>query len=160
MAKRIRIQPTSKKLAPYRGSSADGRHGSRVINGKDFLPNEDGRSRWARLARSTMHAMVAHCGVCISATQRMICRRIGALEAELIFQEDRIAALRRKGKEPPTSALATYSSFAAQQRRLMLDIGLEKAGDANPSHDEPSDLASYINSRANGHARNGARAKQ
>jgi hypothetical protein len=161
MTKRIRIQSTRHSLAPYRGKHDDGRHSSRVVSGKDLLPNEDGRSRWARLLRSTMQAMIAHCGPRISDTQRMACRRIGALEAELIFTEDRIAKIRRQGKEPPTALLATYSSFVVQQRRLMLDLGWERAGDSKASQDEPEDLASYINSRANGHARNGhARAKQ
>jgi hypothetical protein len=155
MVKRIRAATSKKAPAPYRGSSADGRHSSRISTGRDLLPNEDGRSRWARLLRSTMQAMIAHCGPGISDTQRMACRRIGALEAELIFTEDRIASIRRKGREPPTSLLSTYSSFAAQQRRLMMDLGWN-ASNAKPTN-EPHDLQEYIARKAtNGHQhRNG-----
>jgi hypothetical protein len=95
-----------------------------------------------------MRAMIAHCGDAISDTQRMACRRIGALEAELVFQEDRIASIRRKGREPPASLIKTYSLLSYQQRRLMIDIGWEKtSSDAKPSN-EPADLADYINSKA------------
>jgi hypothetical protein len=156
--KRIRVPSCTsrKKLAPYRGKHDDGRHSSRVMSGKDLLPNEDGRSRWARLLRATMQAMIAHCGDAISDTQRMACRRIGALEAELVFQEDRIAKIRRCGKEPPASLLKTYSLLSYQQRRLMIDIGWDRSLKENKPSNEPADLADYINSKAkaksNGHA--------
>jgi hypothetical protein len=104
-----------------------------------------------------MQAMIAHCGAGISDTQRMACRRIGALEAELVFQEDRIAKIRRQGKEPTASMLKTYSVLSYQQRRLMIDIGWNKALSDKPPSKEPTDLADYIADRArakqaNGHA--------
>ena len=91
-----------------------------------------------------MQAMIAHCGDAISDTQRMACRRIGALEAELVFQEDRIASIRRKGKEPPASVIKTYSLLSYQQRRLMIDIGWGKTANGTKPNNEPQDLADYI----------------
>jgi hypothetical protein len=148
--KRVRVSANNnrKKLAPYRGKHDDGRHSSRVVSGKDLLPHEDGRSRWARLLRSTMQAMIAHCGPDISDTRRMACRRIAAIEAELIYAEDRIAKIRRQGKEPPASLIKTYSLLSHQQRRLMIDIGWNKTLSDKPPSKEPTDLADYIADRA------------
>jgi hypothetical protein len=159
--KRIRVPSSTsrKKLAPYRGKHDDGRHSSRVMSGKDLLPNEDGRSRWARLMRSTMQALIAHCGgdEAISDTRRMACRRCATIEAELVHIEDRIAKIRRGRKEPAASLLKTYSLLSYQQRRLMIDIGWEKTSSDAKSNNEPADLADYINSKivkakSNGHA--------
>jgi hypothetical protein len=147
MAKRVRA--TAKKApAPYRGSSADGRHSSRISTGRDLLPNEDGRSRWARLLKATYRALIQHCGGndAINDMQRMACRRIGALEAELVHIEDRIARLRRSRKEPPASLLSTYASLTAQQHRLSKELGWDRH--AKPINDEPKDLQEYLASRA------------
>jgi hypothetical protein len=155
MLKRLRGN-AKKAPAPYRGSGADGRHSSRISTGRDLLPNEDGRSRWARLLKATYRALIQHCGGddIISDVQRMACRRVGALEAELIHIEDRIASIRRKGKEPPTSLLSTYASLTAQQHRLSKELGWSRH--AKPLNDEPKDLQSYLASKTNGHQhRNG-----
>lgn len=152
-----RIRDTSRHdISAYARKPADGRHSSRLTNGRDLLPNEDGRSKWSRLLKSTMQAMIAHCGPDISDLQRMACRRVGALEAELVFQEDRIAKIRRQGKEPPASLLKTYALLSYQQRRLMTDIGWEKPSRDKPPSDEPADLASYLAGKSNGASRKGA----
>jgi hypothetical protein len=153
MVKRIRDKPRH-NISAYARKPADGRHSSRLTNGRDLLPNEDGRSKWSRLLKSTMKAMIAHCGDAISDTQRMACRRIGALEAELVFQEDRIAKIRRQGKEPPASLIKTYSLLSYQQRRLMIDIGWEKTANGTEPNNEPQDLADYIHRKVN--AKSGA----
>jgi hypothetical protein len=153
MPKRLRGE-AKKSPAPYRGSSADGRHSSRISNGRDLLPNEDGRSRWARLLKATYRALIQHCGGedAASDTQRMACRRIGALEAELVHLEDRIARLRRSRREPPHSLLQSYVSLTAQQHRLNKEIGWDRH--SKPLNDEPKDLQAYLASK-NGHRRNG-----
>ncbi|QWG13642.1 hypothetical protein KMZ29_02575 [Bradyrhizobium sediminis] len=150
MLKRLRAN-ARKAPAPYRGSSADGRHSSRISTGRDLLPNEDGRSRWARLLKATYRALIQHCGGddIISDMQRMACRRVAALEAELIHIEDRIAKLRRSRREPPASLLATYASLTAQQHRLSKELGWSRH--AKPLNDEPKDLQSYLASKANAH---------
>jgi hypothetical protein len=122
MTKRIRV--------PNRGihKNDDGRHSSRVSTGRDLLPFEDGRSVWARIMRSTLNSLIAHCGGedIISDTRVMACRRVAALEAELVSHEDRIASIRRKGKEPPASLLMTYGMLADRQRRLSEAIGWDR----------------------------------
>src|SRR3954471_9568833 len=89
MPKREKATQKSPPACP-RGSGADGRHSSRISTGRDLLPNEDGRSRWARLLKATYRALIQHCGgdEAVTDPQRIACRRIGALEAELIHMED------------------------------------------------------------------------
>jgi hypothetical protein len=120
--------------------------------GRDLLPFEDGRSLWARMMRDVYIGLVQHCGGNdnITDTRRMCCRRIAALEAELVSHEDRIASIRRRGKEPPASLLQTYGMLADRQRRLSEAIGWDRhTKDTTPS------LQDYIKSKtkANGHAR-------
>lgn len=153
MAERIRVQPKH-RIADHASNRADGRASSRVSTGRILLPTNDGRSVWARIMRDTMRSLIAHCGDAITEPQRIACRRIAALEAELIAIEDRIAGIRRKRKEPAVSLLAIYSTLSAQQLRLSKQVGWD-AANPKPSN-EPEDLASYINSKSNGHARKGA----
>lgn len=90
----------------------------------------------------------------ISDVQRMACRRIGALEAELVFIEDRIAKLRRNRKEPPHTLLQSYASLTAQQHRLSKELGWDRH--AKAVNDEPKDLHEYLARKSNGHRhRNG-----
>ena len=136
------------------GSGADGRHSSRISTGRDLLPNEDGRTRWARLLRATYRALIEHCGgeEIISDVQRMACRRIGALEAELVHIEDRLARLRRSRKEPPASLLATYAALTAQQHRLSKEIGWHRASKVRDI--TPPTPREYLRSRTIDHDEN------
>lgn len=152
MVERTRAKPNSKSL--IRKAHDDGRHGSRVNAGRDLLPTEDGRSRWARLLKSTLGAIISHCGGKdqMSSVQLMAARRIAALEAELIYSEDRIASIRRKGKEPPASSLQTYAMLANQQLRISKQIGWERfAKQVNPTPDLRSYIASKARGKLNGH---------
>jgi hypothetical protein len=56
---------------------------SRISNGSTLLPTGDGNSIWARLMRDVLASLIVHLGGDASETQRMACRRIAALEAEL-----------------------------------------------------------------------------
>lgn len=154
MVKRLR---GSAKNAPalYTGKHDDGRHSSRIANGKRMLPLEDGRSVWARLQKSTYRALLAHLGGedATNDMQRIACRRCATLEAELVMIEDRIAKLRRSRKEPPASLLASYASLTAQQMRLSKALGWDRKTKA--INDEPGDLQSYLASK-DGHHRNGS----
>src|SRR5262249_9162976 len=69
---------------------------ARLTNGSELLPDVDGRSVWARLLRDTMGAMYRHLGGedRVSETQRLAIRRVGALEAEMIFLEAKFAKAR------------------------------------------------------------------
>lgn len=152
MVKRLR---GNAKNAPalYTGKHDDGRHSSRIANGKRMLPLEDGRSVWARLQKSTFRALIQHCGgeSIVTDMVKIACRRCATLEAELVMIEDRIAKLRRNRKEPPHSLLQTYGSLTAQQMRLSRALGWDRHAKAI---NEPHDLQTYLASKANGH-RNG-----
>lgn len=140
MARRIRLPSSSG------ARSDDGRHSSRVAMGRDLLPTQDGRSLWARMMRDTYVGLVAHCGGpdVISDTRRMAARRVAALEAELVSIEDRIAAIRRRGKEPPAAILQTYGMLADRQRRLSEALGWDR--DAKNAKDIT--LTDYIAAKA------------
>ncbi|WP_234684680.1 hypothetical protein [Bradyrhizobium monzae] len=103
------------------------------------------------MLKATYRALIAHCGGddAVTDPQRIACRRIGALEAELVHIEDRLARLRRARKEPPQSLLQTYASLTAQQLRLSREIGWLRH--AKALNDEPQDLHSYLARRTNGH---------
>src|SRR4051794_35789318 len=92
---------------------------SRIANGNALLPS-DNRSMWARIMRDTLATLIAHCGGedLISDTRRLAARRVAALEAELIFLEDKFATARAAGAEPPADALDLYGRLADRQRRL------------------------------------------
>lgn len=102
---------------------------SRITNGKSLLPYQDGRSLFARLMRDTLSSLIVHCGgpEMMSETKRMAARRVAALEAELVMQEDRIASIHSKGKEPPAALLQLYGMLADRQRRLSDALGWERA---------------------------------
>jgi hypothetical protein len=99
---------------------------SRLTNGVAILPTVDGRSIWARVLRDTFNAMLAHLGGegLASEPQRMLSRRVAALEAELVFLEDKFARARTEGGEPDPADLDLYSRMASAQRRHLEAIGL------------------------------------
>ena len=140
MVRRVRLPSSSG------ATGKDSRHSSRVGTGRDLLPFEDGRSLWARLMAHTYIGLVEHCGGNdeISDTRRMACRRIAALEAELVSLEDRIASIRRHGKQPPTVLLQSYGMLADRQRRLSEAIGWDR----HQKSVNEIDLQSYIRSKA------------
>lgn len=151
MVKRIRLPNSVGRL------NDDGRHSSRVSTGRDLLPYQDGRSLWARLMRDTLAGLISHCGgdAAVSDTRRMACRRIAALEAELVSHEDRIASLRRRGKEPPASLLQTYGMLADRQRRLSEAVGWDRHAKAINEITLEQHIASKVAGRSNGHFKPG-----
>lgn len=50
-------------------------------------------------------------------------RRVGTLEAELVFIEDKFAAIRAAGGEPDIATLDLYGRLADRQRRLSDPLG-------------------------------------
>jgi hypothetical protein len=108
---------------------------SRITNGRDLLPSVDGRSIWARIMRDTLAAMFTHLGGEDSASepQRMLSRRVAALEAELIHLEDGFARCRSEGRPPEMADLDLYSRMSSAQRRLLEAVGLTRvARDVTP----------------------------
>ena len=53
-------------------------------------------------------------------------RRIGALEAELVYFEDKIAAIRAAGGEPDAGTLDLYSRVSNTHRRHCESIGWKR----------------------------------
>jgi hypothetical protein len=123
--------------APNRGTIREkSRKRSRIANGTQFLPTMDGRSIWARLMRETFECLLIHCGGegVVSETQRLVARRIGTLEAELVFIEDKLATIRAAGGEPDASIVDLYGRLADRQRRLAEPLGWQRtAKNVTPS---------------------------
>ena len=113
---------------------------SRIVNGGgSMLPTTDGRSLWARIRRDTYRAIVGMCGGVdmVSETQSLMARRVGTLEAELGFIEDKFAAIRAAGGEPDASTLDLYGRLADRQRRLADPLGWSRMPrDVTPTLDQ------------------------
>jgi hypothetical protein len=101
---------------------------ARITNGTTLLPTVNGRTVWARLMRDAYQAVIQHCGGedAISELERMTARRIGALEAELIYFEDKIATIRAAGGEPGAKLLDLYSRVSNTHRRHCGSIGWQR----------------------------------
>ena len=109
---------------------------SRISNGSTLLPTGDGNSIWARLMRDVLASLIVHLGGDASETQRMACRRIAALEAELVHLEDGFARVRAAGGEPEAATVDLYQRISNTQRRLCESIGWErKLRDVTPQDD-------------------------
>jgi hypothetical protein len=104
------------------------RHRSRITAGAKFLPNVHSQSVWARLMRDKYHALITHCGgdEAISETQRSRARRAAFLEAELVYQEDKVGRLRAEGKEPEPHVLDLYSRLTNTQTRQEEALGWQR----------------------------------
>jgi hypothetical protein len=104
-------------------------------NRSKLLPTTDGRSVWARIARDCYSALVnVHLAGEASETQQLVARRISTLEAELIFMEDKFAAIRAEGGDPDAMMLDLYGRLADRQRRLSDPLGWQRTPrDLTPS---------------------------
>lgn len=118
---------------------------SRLTNGSELLPDVDGRSTWARLFRDLLESMEAHVGGAGKQTEpeRLISRRVAALEAELVAMESRFANLRMEGKQPSAGDLDLYSRMSNTQRRHLESIGIQRR-----PRDLVPDLRSYVEGKA------------
>lgn len=101
---------------------------SRVTAGLTLLPSVDGRSTWARIMRDTFDGLISHAGGAdyVPLTKRLLARRVAAMESELIFIEDRLAATRAAGGEPSLTDLDLYSRMTGAQRRCLEALGWER----------------------------------
>jgi len=101
---------------------------SRVSQGLDLLPSVDGRSMAARVFKDTYLAMVAHCGgeENLPETMRLMCRRVAALESELINLEARFALARATGEQPTPADLDLYSRLTNCSRRVCEVLGWQR----------------------------------
>ena len=90
--------------------------------------------------RDTIQSMLTHLGGedYASEPQRMLSRRVGAFEAELIHLEDKFARARAEGREPVTADFDLYSRMSSAQRRLLEAVGLSSR--ATRRHARPLDL--------------------
>jgi hypothetical protein len=102
---------------------------SKIANGSgSMLPTTDGRSLWARIRRDTIGQITQMCGGpdMIAETQALAARRVGTLEAVLVFIEDKFAAIYADGGEPDADKLDLYGRLADRQRRLSDPLGWQR----------------------------------
>jgi hypothetical protein len=109
-------QPSLDKLVHGRSS---------ITNGREFLPGVDKRSPWVRRAKDVMSQLISDAGGLdvVPEAKKLVARRAGILEAELIHLEARFAAL---GGGAKTEDLDLYCKITNAQRRLFEALGLER----------------------------------
>lgn len=78
----------------------------------------------------------------------LMARRVGTLEAELVFIEDGFARTRAEGGEPDPALLDLYGRLADRQRRLADPLGWER----NAKNVEPPSLDAYLEMKARARA--------
>jgi hypothetical protein len=114
------------------------KHGrSRFANGNALLPhNANGSSVWGRIMRDTLS--IVHCGGpdVVSEPQKLMARRIAALEAELVYREDEFARIRAEGGQPDIWQVDLYGRLADRQRRLSDPLGWQRTPKPVPTLDE------------------------
>ena len=96
---------------------------SRITNGA-LLPGIDGRSAWVRRCKDVIAAHMSDLGgeEATSAAERSIIRRASVLTVELERMEAQFAT----AGEASSEALDCYARIAANLRRLLQTIGLER----------------------------------
>jgi hypothetical protein len=124
----LEIESDRRSLVAAEAEGKDGRRRprSRVFrHNAPVLPTDDGRSVWARIRRDCYFAILAHCGGedVVTETQKLAIRRLSTFEAELIFCEDKFAAIRANGDEPDSADIDIYGRMVEKQRRLCNDLG-------------------------------------
>lgn len=113
---------------------------TRVTNGKDMLPEIDGRTLWARRLRDVMALHVSDLGgdAAISEAERSIIRRISTLTVAIEQLEAKFAM---EG-EASANDLDRHQRAAGNLRRLLEAIGLERR-----NRDLIPTLEAYVSSR-------------
>ncbi len=112
---------------------------SRVSNGRElFLADVDGRSREARRYRDVFAALLAHLGGedHASETKRHLAKRASALIVWCEVEEAQLAT-------GETLDVQTYTTAVNALRRLLCDLGLERA-----ARDVTPPLAEYLAAKA------------
>ena len=117
---------------------------SRLTNGADLLPSVDQRSTWARMFRDMTESMADHCGGAdrLSEPERMVCRRIAAMEVELVHLEAKFAKQRANGADPATNDIDLYSRLGNTQRRMLETVGMSRR-----PRDVTPQLQDYLSSK-------------
>jgi hypothetical protein len=108
---------------------------SRLTNGSKLLPGIDGRSPWVRRCRDIIAELISDRGGAdnCSAAERSIIRRAAVLTTELERMEAQFAA----AGEASAEALDIYARVAANLRRMLETIGIERRSkDVTPNLDE------------------------
>ena len=97
---------------------------TRVTNGRDLLPDTDGRKLWPRRARDLIALFTADQGGdgALSEAKRAIIRRCAVIITELEQRE-----LRFCEHGATDLQLEQYSRVAANLRRMLESVGLERA---------------------------------
>jgi hypothetical protein len=128
--------PADSRTAPVRKPTAR----TRVTNGKDLLPDADGRSLWCRRLRDLISLHTSDLGgdVVISESERALVRRAAVLVVEAERLEQRFAHA-----EPDAADLDLYQRLSNSLRRIFECLGIgRRQKDITPSasHALPLDV--------------------
>jgi hypothetical protein len=104
---------------------------SKLTNGSKLLPGIDGRSAWVRRCKDVIAELISDRGGAdnCSAAERSIIRRAAVLTTELERMEAQFAV----AGEASSEALDCYARIAANLRRLLQTIGLERRAKPAPT---------------------------
>jgi hypothetical protein len=105
------------EVAPRKGRS-------RVTNGSVLIPGVDGRSPWIRRCKDIIASHISDLGGIdnCSAAERSIVRRASVMTVEL----ERLEAKFAKAGEADANELDQYARVAANLRRLLEAVGLQR----------------------------------
>jgi hypothetical protein len=114
--KMLENRPADSRTAPVRKPTAR----TRITNGKQLLPDGDGRSLWCRRLRDLISLHVADLGgdAAISESERALVRRASVLIVETERLEQRFAHA-----EPEAADLDLYQRLTNSMRRVLETLG-------------------------------------
>jgi hypothetical protein len=99
-------------------------------------PGANGNTRWRRAVLHVQRAMAQHLGGedFVTTPERLLIRRIGVFEAELMQMEAKIALDRQNRLDPDEKLIDLYSRLTNAQRRLLESVGMKRVSrDVTPS---------------------------
>jgi hypothetical protein len=136
MPYRSRIKLTQLSLSRVRSS---------ITNGRYAMPDVDHRSARMRRLRDLVALHLADLGgpENISHAEQVLVRRCAMLTLQLEMMEQKWAS--NNDGEAPTSALLLYQRTAANLRRILESLGLQR----RPKDVSPPDLQTYLRQKAN-----------
>jgi hypothetical protein len=113
----VRRPVDAPEVAPRKGRS-------RVTNGSILIPGVDGRSPWIRRCKDVIASHISDLGGIdnCSAAERSIVRRASVMTVEL----ERLEAKFAKAGEADANELDQYARVAANLRRLLEAVGLQR----------------------------------
>jgi DNA polymerase/3'-5' exonuclease PolX len=118
---RYPVEANRPEVGPRKGKSA-------LTNGKRLLLGVDHRNPWVRRFKDLLNQYIADLGGAdnCSAAERSILRRASVLETELERMETKFALAVERGSEVSIDNLDAYARIAANHRRQLEAVGLQR----------------------------------